>query len=116
MNIIDNRLTDAKSEPQLIENYNRVLNIIDTLAGVVADIDESQLFKVVFNSNGGSAVSNQYVIDGEKAVEPTTPTKDGYTFSKWLKGIAEYDFNTPVTSHITLKATWIENEVQEENQ
>lgn len=106
MNVIDNRLTDAKSEPQLIENYNRVLDIIDTLAGVVADIDESQLFRVTFDSDGGSAVSNQYVVDGEKATKPTDPTKDGYTFSKWLNGEKEYDFNTPVTSHINLKATW----------
>lgn len=110
MNIIDNRLTDAKSEPQLIENFNRTLKIIDTLAEVVADIDDSQLFKVTFDSDGGSAVANQYVIDGQKAEEPTEPTKEGYTFSTWLNGEEEYDFDEPVTSHIALKASWTENE------
>lgn len=110
MNIIDNRLTDAKSEPQLIENFNRVLAIIDTLAEVTAEIDESLLFKVTFDSDGGSEISNQYIIEGEKVEEPTEPTKDGYIFSKWMNGEEEYDFNEPVTTHIALKATWILDE------
>lgn len=59
---------------------------------------------------GGSAVANQYVVDGDKATEPTDPTKNGYTFSKWLNGTEEYDFDASVTSHLSLDATWTANE------
>lgn len=111
MIIIDERLLDTKSEPQLIENFNRTLNIIDTIASVVADIEDSQLFKVIFDSDGGSDVSNQYIIEGEKVEEPTNPTKEGYTFVAWLNGEEEYDFDTAVTEHLNLKASWeAENE------
>lgn len=110
MVIIDDRLLDAKSEQQLIVNFNRTLQALDTLAEVVADIDESQLYKVVFDSKGGSAVPNQYIIEGDKAVEPTDPTKAGYTFSKWMNGNKEYDFDSAVTTHLTLDATWTANE------
>lgn len=106
MKIIDNRLLDAKSEQQLIENFNRTLNIIDTLASVVSDMDDSQLYKVSFDTDGGSPIPNQYVVSGEKAEQPTDPTRDGYYLDGWYNGNVEYDFDTPVTSHLTLKAKW----------
>ena len=44
---------------------------------------------------------------------PADPTKDGYTFSKWQKvdgqTLSDYDFATPVTDNITLKAIWTKN-------
>ena len=44
---------------------------------------------------------------------PVDPTKDGYTFSKWQKvdgqTLSDYDFATPVTDNITLKAIWTKN-------
>lgn len=106
MPVIDSRLISADTDMDNTENFNRVLSIIDTLAGVVADIEDSQLFKVVFDSDGGSDVATQYVIEGEKAVEPTDPTKEDYTFVGWFIGETEYDFDTEVTNHITLKASW----------
>ncbi|MBQ9740748.1 MAG: Cna B-type domain-containing protein, partial [Kiritimatiellae bacterium] len=34
------------------------------------------------------------------------PTRSGYTFKGWTLGGTAYDFNTPVTGSITLKAKW----------
>ena len=68
-------------------------------------------FTVVFNSNGGSEVSNQTVKDGEKASKPTDPTKAGNTFGGWFKDnntfAQEWNFaaNT-VTANTTLYAKW----------
>lgn len=110
MPVIDSRLINPDTDVDTTENFNRVLAIIDTLSGVVADIEDSQLFKVTFDSDGGSSVATQYVIEGEKAIEPDDPTKEDYTFIGWHLGTSEYDFDTEVTSHLSLKAVWEANE------
>lgn len=67
-------------------------------------------FTVSFNSNGGSPVSSQTVISGQKATEPADPTKDGYTFADWYDPTdlsTPFDFaNTEITADITLYAKW----------
>lgn len=51
-----------------------------------------------------------YLVDsvkaGESAAEPAAPTKDGYVFKGWLLDGTAYDFASPVTSDITLEASW----------
>lgn len=61
---------------------------------------------VTFDSNGGSAVASQTVDDKAKAKEPTAPTRSGWTLEGWYLDGTKYDFNTPVTQDITLKAGW----------
>ena len=66
-------------------------------------------YTVSFNSNGGSAVESQTVADGNKATKPTDPAKSGYTFGGWYTDSAcssAYDFNSAVTTDITLYAKW----------
>ena len=66
-------------------------------------------FTVTFDSNGGSKVASQTVKEGEKVAKPANPTLSGYTFEGWFVDKAlktAYDFNTPVTSDITLYASW----------
>ena len=63
-------------------------------------------YTVTFDTNGGSNVKAQSVEYGKKATKPTAPTKDGYEFVDWYNGTAKYDFNTAVTSDITLTAKW----------
>ena len=63
--------------------------------------------KVSFDVNGGSpAPKVQYVVDGKKAVAPTTPTLANNTFEGWYNGDAKYDFETPVKAPVSLKARW----------
>lgn len=70
----------------------------------------SSTWLVSFNSMGGSTVQSQSVDDGEKATEPTAPTKDGYTFDGWYSDLAlttAWDFSTDVvTSNMMLYAKW----------
>lgn len=67
-------------------------------------------FLVSFNSMGGSTVQSQSVADGEKASEPTAPTKTGYTFGGWYSDLDltdAWDFSTDVvTSDMMLYAKW----------
>jgi uncharacterized repeat protein (TIGR02543 family) len=65
---------------------------------------------VTFNANGGSAVVSQTVTDGQKATEPSQPTRAGHAFDGWYTGsdyAAKWDFSTQtVTAAITLYAKW----------
>ena len=65
-----------------------------------------EVYTVEFDSDGGSEVEPQTVADGDYAAKPVPPVKEGYGFDKWLLDGEEYDFETPVTEDITLKATW----------
>ena len=64
---------------------------------------------VTFDSDGGSAVKPQEVEDGSAAVKPEDPARDDYNFTGWQLNGSDYDFSTPVTADITLKATWSHN-------
>lgn len=61
--------------------------------------------EVSFDTNGGSKVDTQTVADGDTASKPT-PTRKGWTFDGWYLNGVEYDFDTPVTTDVSLKAAW----------
>ena len=66
------------------------------------------IYTVTFDSKGGSFVQSQTVKYQNKATEPNDPTRTGFTFNGWKKtGESNiYDFDTEVTSNITLEAYW----------
>ena len=64
---------------------------------------------VTFNSNGGKEIAPKKVVSGLKIKAPSTPTKDKYLFRGWYEDSTfskEFDFNTPITSDMTLYAKW----------
>ena len=70
---------------------------------------------VTFNTNGGSAVSNQTVTYNGTATQPATnPTRANYSFGGWYTSsdggttlnTTAYSFGTAVTQNITLYAKW----------
>ena len=62
-------------------------------------------FTVTFDSDGGSAVTAQKVLNSP-AIKPADPTKNGYDFAGWYLGDTQYTFDTKITTDITLKAHW----------
>lgn len=48
------------------------------------------------------------VADGATVAEPDAPTRDGFEFDGWYLWDEKYDFDSPVTSDITLVAHWTE--------
>ena len=63
-------------------------------------------FTVSFDSDGGSAVVEQKVLNSS-AVKPNDPKKDGYNFAGWyMEDNTMYNFDTKVAANITLKAKW----------
>jgi uncharacterized repeat protein (TIGR02543 family) len=82
--------------------------ITDLISGNLA---QKEVFTVSFNSNGGSAVASQQVVDGMKATLPTEPTRLDYTFVGWfINGLEQWVFGAyNVTENMTLIARWRSN-------
>ena len=77
---------------------------------------KKDVFIVNFDSLGGSSVISQNVESGEKSMIPENPTKIGYKFEGWYTSTndgvtlqSKFDFETPITSNITLYAQWKAN-------
>ena len=66
---------------------------------------------VSFDSNGGSTIyASQKLNKGEKAYNPGSTEKYGYSFTGWYTVNGElYDFTTPVERDITLYARFVDN-------
>ncbi|PKK96328.1 MAG: hypothetical protein CVV58_06915, partial [Tenericutes bacterium HGW-Tenericutes-3] len=67
-------------------------------------------YTVTFDSNEGSAVTEQTVPENDYAIEPTDPTKSGYTFAGWFTDDVtfanSFSFGTAIVADITLYAKW----------
>lgn len=73
------------------------------------DEPDDETFIVDFDSNGGTHVDSQEVIENNEVKKPQNPTRECYQFVGWYKDAAlteKYDFSTPVTSDMTLYAKW----------
>jgi uncharacterized repeat protein (TIGR02543 family) len=74
-------------------------------------VNDSTIYDVSFESNGGSIVTGLKANGGTTIKKPTDPTKEGYTFAGWYKESAltnAWNFDTDVvTGAITLYAKWM---------
>lgn len=96
-NVKNNTVLTAVWEPTEAANTHTVSFVAD-VTGV------SQLPDAIIVEDGTA-------IPGDK-VPTVPPIREGYTFAHWYLNGTEYDFDTPVTSDITLVAQWTRNKVQ----
>jgi len=74
----------------------------------VAGVTEKGKVTVSFDTDGGSSVSPQSVLEGASATVPAVPTKSGYAFLGWYTSSERtelYDFGA-VESNTTVYAKW----------
>lgn len=80
---------------------------------------QKKLFRITFDSKGGSTVRFRMVKEDELIDKPTDPTKEGYRFAGWYLGETPWNFEEDAVSEaITLTAAWLheeEDHVYEEN-
>lgn len=69
---------------------------------------EIQKYDVIFDTDGGTYIEDQKVEYG-KTIQVDNPTKEGYEFVGWSLNGEVYDPTTPITSNITLVASWKED-------
>ena len=92
-------------ENDLFDFETKITKDITLKAKWIEDKNIKQ-YTVKFNSNGGSNVTEQIIIKGEKVIKPANPTKENATFKEWQLDGKTYDFNSPITANITLTAVW----------
>lgn len=67
---------------------------------------------VTFSANGGvGSYTPQTVVSGDTIDKPSDPTRSGYVFTGWrvVGGASDWDFDTAVTSSMTLEAQWAQH-------
>lgn len=69
---------------------------------------EKEKVTVHFDTDGGSEIQDVQVTIDTPLTRPENPTKADHDFVEWQKDGAPYDFATPVTEAMTLKAIWQE--------
>ena len=82
-----------------------------TLPATTTDLPTSSksdlTFKVIFQLDSKNVLERQDVKEGQLAIKPTDPEREGLVFGGWFTSsnfTEEFDFNTPITSDITLYA------------
>lgn len=76
------------------------------ILSVFALLNRDNLLTVSFDTDGGNNIISQVISNGDLAVVPAKPTKEGYTFIGWQLDKVNYDFSSSVTDSITLIAIW----------
>ena len=67
------------------------------------------MYRVTFDTDGGSEVADQTIIYGNKITKPADPTKTGYIFDNWYTDdtySTVFDFDTIITSDTTIYAKY----------
>ena len=101
-----------------IESENTVLKpgaaiYVNDDTKLIAQWKEIIKYTVSFNTDGGSPVENQIIEEGEKALEPAIPIKEGFKFGGWYEDSTYqfwFYFERPITANTTLYAKWIPEE------
>ena len=78
----------------------------------VYTIDSREIYTVEFDTKGGNNIKTQMVRSGEKVVIPSNPVKNGYKFSNWIYNNKVYNFDTKVSSNMTLEAVYVKKETK----
>ena len=101
------------------DKKNGTTNIADSIT-VPTDKTSVNVYAIIkegywisFDSDGGSIVDSQFVLNGDKLTlnKSTTPTKPGYTFNGWYNDSTKVENGATVTNPMTLKAHWTAAEV-----
>ena len=96
--------TTTSTTTTTVEPTTTTTTVEPTTSTTTTTVEEK--FNVTFDTDGGSTVATQEVVKNGKATKPTDPTRGECEFKGWYVGDTEYNFNTPITADVTLKAKW----------
>lgn len=107
--------SEGKFAPESNIKRNEVAAVVTRMAdaSLRRSITLGDFYSVTFISEG-SIIFTQTVSSGNSITQPSTPTRQGYSFVGWYSDSAlsiPYNFSSAVTSNITLYAKWEQSEV-----
>lgn len=93
-----------------------ILGLIVVLSVLLNGCDGEKIVKdinvtIIFDTDGGTDVSDIIIEEGTVIEVPDSPTKEGYTFEGWYTSddlLAAYDAATAILEDITIYAKWNE--------
>lgn len=91
-----------------VTNINDTIDLEETsgqISGGTFNREVSGAYKVTFVTEKENEVPFQ-IRANAPAAQPADPAKEGHTFSGWYNGESEWNFETPVTTDLTLTAKW----------
>lgn len=94
-----------------MKNKSILIVLILSLLFTFSACTKKNNYTVNFDTDGGSFIEAQVIEEGKTATKPTDPKKEGSEFVEWQLNGKTYDFSSPVTSNITLKANYSNNKV-----
>mgnify|MGYP003609823590 CR=1 FL=1 len=110
------KATQPTKKPIKANHYFKAWNLgesaydFDTVvtSNITLQADFKEYFDVIFDTKGGNSIATQKVYDGAKAIAPSNPTREGYTFNEWTVGGETFSFDTEITSTTAIVASWLE--------
>ena len=110
LNSIEVWINGEKRTDVEVKGYNSAWRKVEIYIPVTVSEYTGLTHTVTFDSNGGTAVESQQVVNSGYASEPSKPTKDGKVFIGWYTDpelTTKFNFSSiPITSDITLYAKW----------
>lgn len=80
---------------KFIENENQVIN----------------KYKIKFVDNLNNVIEEVIYDEGQLIIKPNDPKKEGWTFNGWYLNDELFTFNVPITSNLTIKAKFTQNQM-----
>ncbi len=90
-----------------IEYYDEI-SYVDFVLTVIG-LNASHVYKITFDTQGGSDLEDLVAYEGDEVSAPENPTRDGYEFAGWYTTtsfLRQYTFNTMPSGNITVYAKW----------
>ena len=106
-NAADFEVLNYSKIPSEILDQVKPRSTADGSWGMKDIVKPEKYYTVTFDVDGEK--ESVSVKEGEKASEKEAPQKEGYTFLGWYLEDQKYDFETPVSTDITLCAKWETN-------
>lgn len=92
-----------------VYNFDSLVNEDITLIASWNALDNVKVYMVSFDTDGGTLIAPVEAAEGKTINAPLIPEKEGYEFVNWTLNNQVYNFETPITSNITLKAVYKKN-------
>ncbi len=89
------------------QTFDKDLFIFNADTIIYAEYNVLQ-FEVTFNADNNTANTVVKVDYSNTVARPAPPTKEGFDFIDWFAGDYKFQFDTPITSDLTLTAKWQE--------
>lgn len=88
-------------EDTIFDKWDKSFSNVTENLTVTAIYRAKNIYTVTFNDYSGLQLGTTSVKEGNTAVAPTTPTREGYTFKGWSSSLSDITSNKTVTAQYT---------------